>query len=208
MNTVDVVEVSDTEPVSDDELMSARRRGRKRQQEQSQNFEEMPSDDDDEDDEDDEDDSAAEAFKPGRRSKKPVGRPKQSLRRSNRAPALDDSDRDILARSSEDDEEEDDDDGVFRLKLDVAASRKRTRRSRGCDVDSHRIKRQREDERQSGRTNKHNLSMKEIDIDNIYRSDSSVAVKLPPKPKVVAAKEVFRPLPRNDEFRMRHNQFC
>ncbi|GAB7328272.1 hypothetical protein MBLNU13_g00280t2 [Cladosporium sp. NU13] len=202
VNTVDAVDVSETEPVSGHELVSTRRRGRKCQQEQSQNFEEMPSDDDDDDD------SAAEAVKPDRRPKRPVGRPKQSLGRSNRAPALDDSDRDILAKSSGEDEDEDDEDGVFRLKSDVVASRKRTRRSRGSDVDSRRIKRQREGERQSGRTNKHNMSMKEIDIDNIYRSDSSVAAKPPPKPRGVAAKEVFKPLPRNDEFRMRHNQFC
>lgn len=205
VSTVDAVEVSETEPMSEDELVNTRRSVRKCQQDQTQ-YVEQPVTEDDEEDED----STAEMVSritAGRRSKKPVAPSRKLLRRSNRGPALDDSDRDILAVSSEEDED-DDDDGAFFLKSDVVANKKRTRRSRGSDADPRRIKRQREGERHSGRTTKHNISMKEVDIDNIYRSDSSVSVKPPPKPKVVAAKEVFKQLPRNDEFRMRHSQYC
>jgi chromodomain-helicase-DNA-binding protein 4 len=211
VNTVEVVEGSDAEAASDDELADTGRNSRKRQQDQSQYFEQIASDDEDEEEEDEDDDSTAEMVKrpsTRRRSTKGVAPSRKLLRRSNRAPALDDSDRDILAISSDGDEDEDDEDVVFKLKSDLPENRKRTRKSRGSGDDSRRIKRQREGERQSGRATKHNMSMKEIDVDNIYRSDSSVAAKPPPKPKVVAAKEVFKQLPRNDEFRMRHSQFC
>ena len=214
VNTVDVVEVSDTEQISEDELADTRRSGRKRQQEQSQYVEQIATDDEEEDEDDEDDDSIVRKIRgPSvrRRSKKEVAPSRKSLRRSNRAPVPDDSDEDILAKRSDtdEDEEEDDEDGVFTLlRSDIISNKKRTRKSRGSDADSRRIKRQREGERQSGRATKHNMSMKEVDIDNIYRSDSSVAAKPPPKPKILAAKEIFKQLPRNDEFRMRHSQFC
>ncbi|KAI7183353.1 SNF2 family DNA-dependent chromodomain-containing ATPase [Hortaea werneckii] len=62
-------------------------------------------------------------------------------------------------------------------------------------------------ERHSGRATRHTGGMKEVDVNDIYRSDSDSA-RAPVKQKVVGAKEVFKPLPRNDEFRMRHNQDC
>lgn len=206
VNTADAVEISDPEPASEDELPGTRRSGRNRQQDYTPTPELPETEDDDDDEDGDSVQAAAKSTSRRGRSKKNAAPSRKSLRTSNRGPAFDDSDRDILAVSSS--EEDEDTDGAFLLKSDVVANRKRTRKSRDSDVDSRRIKRQREGERQSGRANKHNISMKEVDIDNIYRSDSINVVKPPPKPKVTAAKEVFKQLPRNDEFRMRHSQQC
>lgn len=206
VDTTGAVELSDPEPASEDELSGTRRSNRNRQQDYTPTPELPETDDDDDDEDGDSVQAPAQGISRRGRPKKNAAPSRKSLRHSNREPALDDSDRDILAASSS--EEDEDTDGAFLLKSDVVANRKRTRRSRDSDADSRRIKRQREGERQSGRANKHNISMKEVDIDNIYRSDSSTVVKPPPKPKVTAAKEVFKQLPRNDEFRMRHSQQC
>ena len=50
--------------------------------------------------------------------------------------------------------------------------------------------------------------MEEVGEDAIYRSDSDDGTRAPPKPKAVGAREQFRTLPRNDEFRIRHIQDC
>lgn len=206
VNTVDAVNLSDAESASEDELVSKPRRGRKRKTEQSQYFDQPESDEEEEDDEEDSTEGFVKGATTKRRTKKGAVPGRRSLRNANRGRAQDDSEPDLITASSEDESE--DTDGAFLLKSDVQPKRKRTRRSRGSDIDSRHIKRQREGERQSGRTNKHNVSMKEIDIDNIYRSDSSDIAMPPPKPRIIAAKEVFKQLPRNDEFRMRHSQHC
>lgn len=198
VDITEAIEVSETEPVSDDETAN-RRSGRKRQQDQSQYFNQAESESDD-----DSVDEMVTGMTKGRRPHKATPAPsRKSLRTPRRAPALDISDDDLLASG----QSSSDDDGAFLLNSDVQATRKRTRKSRASESDSRRSKRQREGERQSGRTNKHNISMKEIDIDNIYRDDSSDVVKPQPKPKG-APKEIFKQLPRNDEFRMRHSQHC
>jgi chromodomain-helicase-DNA-binding protein 4 len=207
VNTADVVELSDPELASEDELAGTRRSGRVVRQQDYTPTPELPTTDDDEDEGDDDSVQATAKRTRGRPKKGTTAASRKSLRASHRAPALDDSDRDILAASSDEEQDEDDDDN-FLLKSDVVASRKRSRKSRSSNGESRPIKRQREGERQSGRSNKHNSSMKEVDIDNIYRSDSSVVAAPPPKAKIVHAKEVFKPLPRNDEFRMRHSQHC
>jgi chromodomain-helicase-DNA-binding protein 4 len=205
VSTGDAVGVFDFDRMSDDELASTRRSSCKRQKDQSPTSAQPESDEnEDKEDEDNPTEAMVKGISSRRRSKKDIAPFRKSTKTSNRKPALDGSDRDMLAVSSEEDE---DDDRTFLLNSDVVANRKRTRKSRGSDVDKRRIKRQRGGERQSGRSNKHNVSMKEVDIDNIYRSDSNVVVKPPPK-KVVAAKEVFKVLPRKDEFRMRHSQHC
>ncbi|GAB7358673.1 hypothetical protein MBLNU230_g3902t1 [Neophaeotheca triangularis] len=63
-------------------------------------------------------------------------------------------------------------------------------------------------ERQSTRAGRHTRGMEEVGEDNIFRSDSDDAARPPPKPKATGAREAFKQLPRNDEFRMRHNQQC
>lgn len=64
-------------------------------------------------------------------------------------------------------------------------------------------------ERQSGRSTRHQGGMQEVGEMQIYRSDSGEATQAPPpKPKITGAREQFKTLPRNDEFRMRHIQQC
>ncbi|KAI9663859.1 MAG: hypothetical protein M1821_007349 [Bathelium mastoideum] len=59
--------------------------------------------------------------------------------------------------------------------------------------------------RRSGRSTRHQQNMQEAAIDDIYRSDSDRA---PAAPKAVGAREVFKTLPRDDDFRVRHCQQC
>ncbi|KAM0715106.1 hypothetical protein Q7P37_009571 [Cladosporium fusiforme] len=204
VSTVDAIDLSEPELVSEeDEPLHARRSGRKRQQDNSQYFGAPDSEESD--------DFAATDVSSRRRSKKDIAPSRKSLRRSSRA-ALDDSDRDLIAgdySEDEDDYDDDDDDGYL-LKSDLPGARKRGRPhgARKGSGGNDRLKRQRAGERHSARTTRHLGGMEEIDIDNIYRSESVEAQRAPPKPKPIAAKEIFKPLPRNDEFRIRHSQQC
>lgn len=202
MSTIDAVDVSEPELVSeeDQELPHTRRSGRKRQQDNSQYVEAPDSDDLDE--------FTATDVSAKRRSKKDVAPSRKSLRRSTRAPDLDDSDRDVIAGDYLDEDDDDDDDDLLVSDLFEVKKRGRGRGTRHGSGENDRIKRQRIGERHSARTTRHIGAMEGVDVDNIYRSDSGDVPKAPPKPKPLAAKEVFQPLPRNDEFRMRHSQQC
>lgn len=139
---------------------------------------------------------------------------RQLRTRSNRVD-LDDSDREIIAGdlASSDDNEDD-----FFLQSDLPGTRKRRRPGRprgsmGADFEEDGIgfeksKKQRTGERQSGRTTRHIGGMAEVGEDNIYRSDSDDGTRVPVKQKATGAKEVFKDLPRSDEFRIRHMQKC
>jgi chromodomain-helicase-DNA-binding protein 4 len=74
--------------------------------------------------------------------------------------------------------------------------------------DINRRKRKRGDEsnaRRSGR-NRRSVNMAEVGEDNIYRTDDSREnVKAP---KVIAVREIFKPLARDNQFRTRHMNVC
>ena len=94
----------------------------------------------------------------------------------------------------------------------IAQSRKRKRgvaqRRRGrprVNVDDEIEFEQSAVARRSGRSTRHQRNMQEASIDDIYRSDSDRA---PAAPKAIGARETFKALPRDDEFRLRHCQQC
>ena len=62
--------------------------------------------------------------------------------------------------------------------------------------------------RASGRSTRHQGAMAEVGEDNIYLNEADLPAAAPAKPKALGAREVFKSLPRNDEFRMRHIQDC
>lgn len=124
-------------------------------------------------------------------------------------------------RSADTDDEEDEevlsDNEIPFLQSDVLPSRKRKRglRSLGPSQPSHTHdginydkapKPRREGVRQSGRATRHRGGMEEVDINDIYRSDSEPRPVAPPK--AVAVREIFKDLPRNNDFRQRHCQQC
>ena len=61
--------------------------------------------------------------------------------------------------------------------------------------------------RQSERTTRHQRSMEETALENLYRSGSEGPAKSPPL-KVSGAREIFKSLPADDDFRNRHCQYC
>lgn len=67
--------------------------------------------------------------------------------------------------------------------------------------------RHRAGERKSGRSTRHRGVMQEIEINDTYRSDTT-DTKAFSKPKAIGARETFKQLPFNNEFRMRHMQQC
>ncbi|KAI7347576.1 SNF2 family DNA-dependent chromodomain-containing ATPase [Hortaea werneckii] len=164
---------------------------------------------DDPEDEPDEDEIIEDESDRPRRSGRPRHGERQPSRRSARTPHM------SSAMELDEEESEDSDD---LLQSDVFTTKKprlRDRPKRGhmddfIDDEDERAakKRIRIGERHSGRATRHTGGMKEVDVNDIYRSDSDSAARAPVKQKVVGAKEVFKPLPRNDEFRMRHNQDC
>lgn len=199
VSSVDAIELSEDELASDEKAPSTRRSAQRQRQDQTQYNEQAESDDDD----DDSIEESGTGYSKTRRSAKNAAPSTKSLRNS-KPNRLDDSDMDVIAAS----DSESDEYGAVVLRSDVQATNKRKRNSRGGAKDSRRSKQPREGERQSGRSNKHNVSMMERMEDDIYRSDSSGVAKPPPKPIRVSAKEMFKPLPRNDEFRTRHSQHC
>ncbi|RMZ25249.1 hypothetical protein D0859_10697 [Hortaea werneckii] len=164
---------------------------------------------DDPEDEPDEDEIIEDESDRPRRSGRPRHGERQPSRRSARTPHM--------ASAMELDEEESEGSDDL-LQSDVFTTKKprlRGRPKRGAmddfidDEDERAAKKRiRIGERHSGRATRHTGGMKEVDVNDIYRSDSDSAARAPVKQKVVGAKEVFKPLPRNDEFRMRHNQDC
>lgn len=209
VSTVDAV--SGDELGSDDGITVTLPRKGKRIQEEPQYYEE-PDEDDDLDE--DEDEVIQES---GRRGRPRLGT-RPPTRRSGRT-----SGRPSAAMELEDEEGDESSDDLLQSDIIGSTKRKlRLRNDRGAaqpnfidndDDDENvvvrsRSKRQRTGERQSGRATRHVGGMKEVEINDIYRSESDPAARAPVKQKVTGAKEVFKQLPRNDEFRMRHNQEC
>ena len=205
VSTADAVSLSGNEGVSDSENETSRLRGRKRKQVQSQYVDE-PEEDHDNDDDDDES-AGSEEKRPGRRLRLRNGQASgRSLRNSKRP---------VYANELQEDDA-DSDDAPF-LESDLpGAKRRRTKLSlrgpRRPDLDEDGIgyekPRGRMGERQSGRATRHQGGMQEVGENDIYRSESDDGTRALARPKVTAAREVFKNLPRNDEFRMRHTQEC
>ncbi|KAF2768548.1 hypothetical protein EJ03DRAFT_328205 [Teratosphaeria nubilosa] len=188
VNTFD--EIDDPE----EEEFTARSRRGKDPKGQTQYVDE----DDEQDEEEDEDDSGEELG--GRRSGLRTRRRSGAAGRSTVGPER------RSMRHADDDSDEDSTISVFRSDLAHAGRSKRKRG--GDDDDSFGGKHQRVGERHSGRATRHQGAMVEADINDIFRDDSDSATRAPPKPKVTGAREAFKPLPRNDDFRMRHRQEC
>lgn len=213
VSTVDAIPFSEDEEGSEDEIALTQPRTWKRKQDVSQYVEEPEPEEDD--------DLAFEeetGCRPGlrlrvRNGDVPAGRSTRSSGRQSNMMQLEEGDDEVS------------DDDLAYLTSDLPGSRKRTHklRTRGqaqleYDDDDdddgtgyRKTKRQRVErigERQSGRSTRHQGGMQEVEINDIYRSDSDDGTKAPVKVKAVGAREAFKPLPRNNEFRMRHNQDC
>jgi superfamily II DNA or RNA helicase/rubredoxin len=178
VNTIDNISISG----SDEEQASTRRSSRRRRQDTEEDGNEADFGLGDSPESEDELVNMAEddsdAEAPRRRSSCAVKTKTDTRRRSGRK-----------APASEDDEDEDD----LPLKSDVYKGTKRKREPHGM--------------RHSERSTRHTGGMQEIEVDNIYRS-SSDETAAPVRPKTTSTREVFQALPRSDDFRMRHNQFC
>ena len=200
VNTVDAI--SDNEAVSEVDFGESRTRGRKRKQLQSQYMDELEPESDNEAESDEE--------KPKIRLRLRNGQVSGRSLRSAKHP--------IYSNELPDEEEDDDSDELPFLDSDLpGAKRRRTKpRDRGANrsarfedgIGYEKSKRSRPAMRQSGRSTRHQGGMEEVGENEIYRSDSDDATRAPAKPKVIGAKEQFKTLPRNDEFRMRHTQDC
>ncbi|KAI6823985.1 SNF2 family DNA-dependent chromodomain-containing ATPase [Hortaea werneckii] len=199
---VNFVDPTDALSDAEDGITLATSRRRTREDDEPQYYDEP------EDDPEEEEIIEDESDRP-RRSGRPRHGERQPSRRSARTPHM------SSAMELDEEESEDSDD---LLQSDVFTTKKprlRGRPKRGhmddfIDDEDERAakKRIRIGERHSGRATRHTGGMKEVDVNDIYRSDSDSAARAPVKQKVVGAKEVFKPLPRNDEFRIRHNQDC
>ncbi|KAF2749588.1 hypothetical protein M011DRAFT_420044 [Sporormia fimetaria CBS 119925] len=134
------------------------------------------------------DDSEDSGRQPRRRRRKVTQEP---TRRSGRVrmPAYSDQVED------EDEDDSSDSGSLNILRSDVlSGGRKRKRGALG-----------RTGVRQSDRATRAQHNMKEIDQNDIYRSDS---IPKEPGPKIVSVREVFQPLERSNLFRSRHVEFC
>ncbi|USW53931.1 Putative helicase, Zinc finger, PHD-type, Zinc finger, FYVE/PHD-type, Chromo-like domain superfamily [Septoria linicola] len=199
VSTVDAVEDSD-EDLSENETMASRLlRGRKRKHQDVSPYVEMgePEDEDEEDEEDDSDDELQRPTRAGLRTSRRATeeRSTRTSRRSTRR-----------STGLTDDDEESDSDNI--LTSDLAGGRRRKRgRPAKLDRPAKKVKIGQEGERHSSRATRHVGGMTEIEVDDIYRSESDEP-KQPSKPKPVGVREIFQDLPRNNEFRMRHSQYC
>ena len=115
------------------------------------------------------------------------------------------------------DREDEDSDSMPFLKSDVAAVKRQgtssrtralTRASTGAQVNEQPKRQQQLGARQSARSTRHQGEMAEVGENDIFRTASEGSARTTPKPRAVSAREQFKQLPQNDEFRMRHIQRC
>ena len=205
VSTVEAVPISGDDASSEDELQVSHTRSSKRKQDRSQYVDQPETDQEDDFEVNDE----GSGRKRDSRLRLRNGNVKNhvSTRSSGR--------QSLLELRSEDDASESD--GLEFLKSDLPGKRKRKQRmSRGSneldlsdgEIGYQKSKRQRVGERQSGRSTRHQGGMTEIGENDIFREDSDQAARAPVKVKAVGAREMFKTLPRNDEFRMRHAHEC
>jgi superfamily II DNA or RNA helicase len=190
VSTVDNVEGSDEEMSDDITVAATRARGRTRKQDD--NFAEQES-------EVSEDElSMAKPTRAGLRNVRTSGR---NTRTRPVSTGLTDDDDDNV------DDEDLDSDGLPFLQSDLPGN-KRRRTKRGSTRPEKKSKRQSEGMRQSGRSTRHTGGMREVEMDDIFRSSSDEPrVQAKPQQKL-SMREVFKPRPRGDEFHLRHNPYC
>ncbi|CAK3742410.1 related to helicase [Lecanosticta acicola] len=194
VNTVDFVDGSDIE-ASDDGIAVASARGRRsRKQDNSQYYDELEPGDDEEEEEES-DDELARPTRTSTRNKANKSEPSKNLRKR----------RSMRDAEEEEDEDEEKYDDLDLLNSDLPGvktrGKKRQRRS-GADSEDTRHASM----RQSARSTRHQADMREKDEGDIFRDASEEPV--PVRPKVVTTREIFKPLPRNSDFRLRHYQYC
>ena len=207
MSTLDAVPFSSDEATSEDDVGTSRKRSSRRKQDRSQYVDRHEEDLDEEFEVDDEE----QGHKRGprlrlRNSKASTGRNLRSDGRHSETLHFELGD------------ELDSDDLPF-LQSDLLGAKKRkhkprTRDRSGADSLDEEIgydqksKRQRVGARQSGRSTRHQGGMTEVGENDIFRQESDEGARAPTKAKVAGARELFKSLPRNDEFRMRHAHEC
>lgn len=203
---VGFVSTFDAVPVSEDELSKGESRlGRKRKAHRQAQYVDEPESDEDEPSESNDDDGPRTRLR-GR--KQPVQR--RSTRSSRRQTHSDEED--ILNADEDDDDSgflESDLRGVKRLRTTLRLSGSSDREfSRNKSSSKINGRSEKASERQSDRSTRHKGDMVEVGENEIYRSSSDDATRAPAKPRVIAVREQFKALPRNDDFRMRHIQEC
>lgn len=202
VNKVDAV--SDGEAESEDSGFAGShgRRGQKRKLAVQSQYVDEPEESDDEDEEQSsEDEPAGRRFKLRLRNDRTSGR---NLRGSKHP---------VYTNELQNDDDNDSEEVPF-LDSDLPGAKRRRTKLRGrgarkADVSDEDISfDQRRAVRASGRSTRHQGGMAEVGEDNIYRNEADLPAAAPAKPKAVGAREVFKSLPRNNEFRMRHIQDC
>ena len=201
VSTLDAIDVSGDELASEDDFGESRTRGRKRKQIQSQYVDQAESESELEEDEDSDDER----------------RPKLRLHLRNSQAAnrsLRSSRHPVYTNEVQDEYGDDDSESLPFLDSDLSGAKRRRTKLRGRGpgrrnfIDDDIEFDKRPAMRQSGRSTRHQGGMQEVGENEIYRSDSDDGTRAAPKMKVVGAREQFKTLPRNDEFRMRHIQEC
>lgn len=196
VNTADVISEDDGD------IPPRRRRGRTRRSSLTRlhiTFHDqddgLESEDEDHDEESDEDD-----MKPRRGTRLSLRSNKQNGRRSSRL-------RNQVEVSGSD-EEGSEESGINLLESDILPrGRKRKRNGQRSAPEIRRSKTLRVATRKSDRATRTFNNMEEIDIDNIYRSDSTQD-NAPVRPVITVTREVFKMLPLNSSFRRRHIDNC
>ncbi|KJY00598.1 hypothetical protein TI39_contig322g00010 [Zymoseptoria brevis] len=197
VKTTDYVDGSDVDMSDSIDVEPPKTRGRKRKQETTQYVDEPePEDEESEESED-------ELAQPIRSSKRNVRTSGRNMRQRRVSTGLTDDD---------DEDEEVDSDGIPFLQSDLPGQRRPRRSAKPNYSEDRRTKKsktkgQSEGMRHSGRSTRHTGGMQEVEVDDIYRSESD-NTPAPAKPKTIGVREVFKPRPRGDEFHLRHNQYC
>lgn len=191
VSTVDNVDASEEELSEEETAASRLLRGRKRkQQDMSQYVDHVePEDEDEEEDSEDELQRPTRAGLRNSRTSTIIGRSVRTRRQPTRL--------------TEDEDEDSDSDNV--LTSDLPGHRRRKPGRPGRPAKKAKIVK--EGARHSERATRHTGGMEEVEVDDIFRSESEEP-KQPAKPKPVGVREIFKELPRNNEFRMRHAQHC
>lgn len=198
VGTVDAVDGSDPDSSCSDTAAAAKP-GRRRRKQLQTDYEDQAQDEDEVDVE--EESSASNDDLAIRRDTRLRNRPSKAGRflRSRSQPSEGFDTDDVGS-----------DDDIMQSDLHAARPRRSRgpgRRAAGYLDDPRGGKRQRILHRKSGRSTQLQGAMKEVDFDDIYRTDSNAPAQ-PVKPKASGAREAFITLPPNDEFPVRHYQKC
>ena len=192
VSTVDNVEASEEELSAEETTASRLLRGRKRKQQDMSQYVDG-GEPEEEDDEDESEDELQQPTRAGLRKTRTSATNGRSMRTRRRSTGL----------TEDEGEGSEESDNVLTSDLPGRRRRKSGRPARPAK----RVKVAQEATRHSGRATRHVGGMEEVEVDDIYRSESEEP-KQPSKPKPVGVREIFKDLPRNNEFRMRHAQHC